>query len=377
MSSAVPVEAYVAALAGFDRMTSARLRGLLALHEPAEAFEIASGRRPAPPPMATIFERWPELATVWRRDGERRDPERCWEECRTLGIDVVMTTDQRFPPQLADDPSCPPALFVRGDLSVLDARRVGIVGTRNSTQQGVATASRFGYELASAGVFVVSGLARGIDGAAHRGVLAAGGAAPAAVVGNGLDSPYPRRNSELWEQVAARGVILSEWPPGTRPDAFRFPLRNRILAALCEVLVVVESRERGGSLITAREAAVRGITVFAVPGSLRSRASAGTNELLRDGADPALEPSDLLIALGLDHRRANRSRFDSRPRPRGDDAAVLDACRSDPLTLDDLASRFELSLGQVAMVVARLERDGWLVDTGGWFELIDQGGDVE
>jgi len=372
VSGELPAEAYVAALAGFERMTSSRLRGLLAGREPAAAFAIAIGSGPAPPPLSAVFQRFPDLAAAWRRDGAERAPERCWEVCLAAGIDVVMAGDERFPPQLAADPACPPALFVRGDLSILDARRVGIVGTRNSTQQGAATAVRFGHEFAAAGVVVVSGLARGIDGAAHRGALGADAAAPAAVVGNGLDVPYPRRNAELWERVADRGVIVSEWPPGTRPDAFRFPLRNRILAALCELLVVVESRERGGSLITAREAAIRGVDVFAVPGSVRSRASAGTNELLRDGAAPALDPTDVLIALGLDHRRANRSSFDPRPMPRGDDAAVLDACRSEPLTIDALADRFDLSLGGVAMVVARLERDGWLIDSGGWFEVVDR-----
>lgn len=372
MSAELPPEAYVAALAGFERMTSARLRGLLSRHDPAEAFAVASGRSPAPPPLAAIFRRWSDLADAWRLDGERRIPQRCWNRCRSAGIDVVMAGDPRFPPQLVSDPACPPALFVRGDLSILDARRVGIVGTRNATQRGGETAARFGYELAAAGVVVVSGLARGIDGAAHRGVLAAAGAPPAAVVGNGLDIAYPKRNAELWEDVAARGLIVSEWPPGTTPDAFRFPLRNRVLAALCEVLVVVESRERGGSLITAREAASRGISVLAVPGSVHSRASAGTNELLRDGAAPALDPTDVLIELGLDHRRAGRSRFDPRPLPRGDDAMVLDACRSEPLTVDDVAERFDLGLADVAMILARLERDGWLVEAGGWFEVIDQ-----
>ncbi len=371
MSAEPTTQAFVAALAGFERMTSARLRGLLARHDPAEAYAVASGRAPAPPALAAVFAQWPDLAAAWRRDGERRDPQRCWEQCAAAGIDVVTPDDARFPPQLVGDPACPPALFVRGDLSVLDARRVGIVGTRNCTQRGSETAARFGRELAGAGVVVVSGLARGIDGAAHRGVLADGSAAPAAVVGNGLDRPYPKRHAELWERVAAAGVVVSEWPPGTAPDAFRFPLRNRILAALCEVLVVVESRERGGSLITAREAAARGITVFAVPGSVHSRASSGTNELLRDGAAPALDPTDVLVELGIDHRRAGRSHYDPRPRPRGTDARVLDACRDEPLTVDDLADRFGLGLGDVAMVLARLERDGWLVESGGWFEVVE------
>ena len=122
---------------------------------------------------------------------------------------------------------------------------------------------------------MVSGLAKGIDGAAHRGALAVDGSTPVGIVGNGLDRPYPKQHTELWNAVAERGALISEWPPGTQPDAFRFPLRNRILAGLVEVLVVVESRERGGSLITAREAAERGVEVFAVPGAVQSRASIG------------------------------------------------------------------------------------------------------
>jgi DNA processing protein len=219
---------------------------------------------------------------------------------------------------------------------------------------------------------VVSGLARGVDGAAHRGALAAGRAPVAAVVGNGLDRPYPRQHAELWEQVAARGVLLSEWPPGTPPDAFRFPLRNRILAALVEVLVVVESRERGGSLITAREALARQVEVMAVPGSLHDRAAAGANQLLRDGAAPATDTTDILVALGLDGRRAGRSRFDPRPLPRGRDAEIVEHCGIAARSIEQLVEHFGFSLGEAAMALARLERDGWLRETGGWFEALDR-----
>ena len=212
--------------------------------------------------------------------------------------------DPRFPALLGLDPAPPAVLFVRGDLGVLDARRVGIVGTRNATLAGRQTASALGCDLAAAGVAVVSGLARGIDGAAHRGALAAGEGAgvgrPVAVVGNGADRPYPKQNAELWSAVGGRGVLMSEWPPGTPPEAFRFPMRNRILAALCEVLVVVESRERGGSLLTVREALDRSVEVMAVPGSPRNRAAAGTNGLLRDGAAPVTSADDVLASLGLD-----------------------------------------------------------------------------
>lgn len=381
MTATLPAEAYVAALAGFERMTSRRLHVLLAHHDPAEAFAMVAGVAPPVGLVAALLRSDPDLARHWRSEAQRRQPAGCWSECRQHGIDVVLRSDRRFPSPLLDDPAAPAALFARGDLDVLDARRVGIVGTRNATQRGRQTAARLGYELAAGGAVVVSGLARGIDGAAHRGVLAAradtpGAAPPVGVVGNGLDQPYPRRHAQLWDDVARHGALISEWPPGTQPDAYRFPLRNRILAALVEVLVVVESRERGGSLITARAAAERGIPVFAVPGSLDSPASAGTNLLLVDGAAPAVESADVLMALGLDGRRAGRARFDPRPLPRGRDAEVVAWCRERPQRLDEVAGRGAMSLSDAALVLARLERDGWLREAGGWFEAIDTWADL-
>ncbi len=221
---------------------------------------------------------------------------------------------------------------------------------------------------------MVSGLARGIDGAAHRGALAAGESVgvgrPVAVVGNGADVPYPKQNAELWSAVCARGVLMSEWPPGTPPEAFRFPMRNRILAALCEVLVVVESRERGGSLLTVREALDRSVEVMAVPGSPRNRAAAGTNGLLRDGAAPVTSADDVLASLGLDTRRQSAAPFDPRPALRGVDRVVVEQCRADPRTLDEVAAALDLTLCEAAMTLARLERAGWLREVGGWFEAI-------
>jgi len=287
------------------------------------------------------------------------------------GVEVIPPAHPGFPSQLATDPACPAMLFVRGDLGVLDARRVGVIGTRNATQGGRSTANRFGFELAEAGVVVVSGLARGVDAAAHRGALESGEAPPVGVVGNGLDLAYPKQNADVWEAVARAGVLVSEWPLGTQPDAFRFPLRNRILAALVEVLVVVESRERGGSMITVREAIHRGIDVMAVPGSVHSRASVGTNALLADGASTAIDTADILMALGLDHRRAGRGRVDCRPALRGIEKTVVDACRADPRTVDGITLLTGQSVGETAMLVARLESAGWLAETGGWFEVID------
>ncbi len=359
---------YLAALAGLDLMTVARLRLLLGHHEPAEAYAVAAGRAPAAPIIGHGVP--PHVRAAWRASAERRDPAAWAERCRLLGVRAVTAADTDFPSVLRHDPDPPAVLFVRGDLDALDHRRVGVVGTRNATTAGRELATAVGRELAGAGVAVVSGLAKGIDGAAQRGVLQAGGAPPIAVVANGLDTAYPKANAELWREVAERGVLLSEWPPGTSPEAFRFPLRNRIIAALSEVLVVVESRERGGSLITALAAAERGVEVMAVPGSPRNRAALGTNQLLRDGAAPVTDAGDVLVALGLDHRRAGTLPFDPRPIPRGVEATVLERCRQDPCTLNDVVTELQLDLSEAAMAVARLERTGWVRESGGWFEAV-------
>ncbi len=372
----LPPEAYLAALAGFDRMTTKRLSSLLAQLDPQQAYAVAAGDERPPPPIAALLAADRALAVQWRDEAAKNVPLECWQRCVAHGITVVARTDPRYPPQLLDDPSGPPVLFARGDLAALDARRVGIVGTRNATQRGRETAAQFGFELAAQGVAVVSGLAKGIDGAAHRGALAVESARPVAVVGNGLDTAYPKQHASLFAELCARGLVLSEWPPGTRPDAFRFPLRNRILAGLVEVLVVVESRERGGSLITAREASDRDVDIFAVPGPVNCRASAGTNQLLCDGAAPATTSDDVMMALGLDSRRAGRARFDPRALPRGSAAEVVAMCREQARTIEQVMVVLGTSLGDTALVMARLEHAGWLRETAGWFEAVDSWADL-
>ena len=178
----------LAALAGLDLMTVARLHALLAHHPPDDAFAVAAGRAAPAPAVAGMMR--PPIAAAWRASAARRDPGTWTAACRALGIVAVTARDAVFPDPLRFDPQPPAVLFVRGDLDVLGARRAGIVGTRNATQSGRDTAFSLGRALAEAGVTVVSGLAKGIDGAAHRGALAAAGR-PAAVVGNGPDGPIP------------------------------------------------------------------------------------------------------------------------------------------------------------------------------------------
>ena len=344
-----------------------RLAIVLAHHEPEEALDLLrSGGRLHPMchrglPAGRLESL--RVAAVAASTAEMA------EALAAADIRVVRQGAAAYPPVLACDPEAPAVLFVRGDVSALDGRRVGVVGTRHASAAGRATAGELAELLSDAGVAVVSGLARGIDSAAHRGVRSAGGSGRAvAVVGCAPDHPYPKVNADLWEWVARHGLLISEWPPGVGPDAWRFPQRNRILAALSEVVVVVESRERGGSLITARMAVERGIEVMAVPGSPRSRASAGTNQLLVDGAAPLTSVTDVLVMLGLDHRRAGGGVVDSRPRPDESQQAVLDACSAEPANLDMIVTATGLPITDAALAAARLEQAGWLAEAGGWFE---------
>jgi DNA processing protein len=190
-----------------------------------------------------------------------------------------------------------------------------------------------------------------------------------AVVGSGLDVVYPRANRRLWETVAERGVVLSEAPLGARPCRWRFPARNRIIAALADVVVVVESHAAGGSLLTATEALRRGRAILAVPGPVRSSASAGTNNLIADGAAPVRDALDVTTALGLSGV-VTRASVDTRASPTPADQALLDAIGWQPATLDQLAGRTGQGLGEVAMALERLLSAGWVGVRGAWWERV-------
>lgn len=369
----LPSEAYAAALAALDRITPTRLASLLRSGPWDEVWRMVRGEVPAAAAVTGLTERHPGLADAWRASARQRPPSSVWEACLATGTDVVVMGADRYPALLSFDPLPAPVLFVRGDLGALDRRRAGVVGTRNATEGGRRLAVRLGRELAEAGVGVVSGLARGIDGCAHLGALAAGehGAPPIAVVASGPDVPYPKEHGRLWRDVVERGVLLSEHPPGSPPLADWFPLRNRIVAALSEVVVVVESRDRGGSLITVREATKRQIDVLAVPGSLLNRAAEGTNRLIADGSRAVLDTLDVLVALGIDTKRAGRRAFDARPVPSAADRRVLDAFDGDALTVDELALRAAVPIVELAVSLGRLEAGGWLQGSGGWYEPVD------
>ncbi|MEY3492943.1 MAG: processing protein DprA [Actinomycetota bacterium] len=356
----------VTRLLGLPALGPRRLRALLRERRPTEVEdEIRRGRR-ITNDSAELHQAWTKALAAGPTDREI--------ESRLAAMHVTIMGDPDYPESLALDRAAPAALFWRGDITVIDRRRrVALVGTRRATEYGRGAAHDFGRCLASNGVAVVSGLALGVDAAAHRGALAARStrtmAPPIGVVASGLDVVYPRLNSRLWSEVAEQGVLVSESPPGTEPDRFRFPLRNRIIAALAEVLVVVESRATGGSMLTVNEALQRDVPVMSVPGATRSLASEGTNLLLRDGALVAASPDDVLAVLGLTPARHDVVR-DLRPVPMGVDREVLAVMSPDPMALDDVVrASAPHSLGAVALALGRLEANGWVVCTDGWFEL--------
>jgi len=296
------------------------------------------------------------------------DPERVLATHREAGVDVLLLDDPEYPERLRSDPEPPAVLFVRGDLQAIGSTSVAIVGTRRCTGSGAGVARELGRDLTEAGVAIVSGLALGIDGAAHRGVLDAGGA-PVGVVGSGLDVVYPSRHRDLWDQVATHGVLLGEAALGVRPAAWRFPARNRIIAALADVVVVVESHAAGGSMHTVHEAIERDRLVMAVPGSVRSPSAAGTNQLIAEGCPPVRDATDVLVALGL--TAATRAAApDPRVRPDATGRAVLAGFDWEPATLEHLAVRTGLPLPDLALALETLLAAGWVDRAGGWYERV-------
>ena len=354
-----PIEVAAASLVCLPDMTAARMRALLdrwdgpvgALHAVRRGLAtVTLLARVRPDHVAERV----TLARLWQAEVGNDRVLRTFTDRHTR---VFISGREGFP--IADDvPGRPSVLLAEGDdPAVLTRPRVAIVGTRVATPHGLADARETGAVLAEAGVTVVSGMAIGIDGAAHQGALDAGGGA-VGVLATGLDVVYPRRHGALFRRVRASGLLVSELGYGVQPRPGAFPVRNRIIALLADVVVVIEATLRGGARITAERALEYGRPVLAVPGSRRNPAAEGTNALIADGAHPLLHPSDVLLAIGL----TPGSRRPTRPAPKpGSDAArVLAACGGESATFDQLASRTGLGADQVAVAVRELERSGWM-----------------
>ncbi len=269
------------------------------------------------------------------------------------GLRFLPRSAPGFPPLLAAIHDPPVGLFLRGSscLELLGRPAVAIVGARACSPYGAQVARDCGRELAAAGLVILSGLARGVDGHAHRGALEAGGAT-VAVLGCGIDRDYPASHRDLAAQIAQSGLVVSEYAPGVEPAPWRFPARNRIIAGLAAVTVVVEAREASGALITADLALEEGREVFAVPGEITSSLSTGTNALLRLGATPLTSPRDVLESLGIEPPVPIQLSLGEAAQ------AVLERLRDAPASADVLARATGLDAGAAAAALLELELAG-------------------
>lgn len=287
-------------------------------------------------------------------------------ECRKVedaGVRLLTFLDAEYPRQLFEIGDPPPLLYLRGAIPVWEPA-VAVVGSRRATREGLKAAELLAAELAAAGVLVVSGLARGIDTAAHRGALAGDGST-VAVLGCGVNVDYPPENKGLAEQIAETGCIISEFPMDTQPLAEHFPRRNRIISGLSRGVLVVEAVEKSGSLITARYALDQGREVMAVPGQISSAACRGSNRLIKDGAQLVDCIDDILDAvrvskpdqmLPLFGQHTVQERCSMTPR----EAAVYELVAQGPRHLDEITQALELTPGEVSAMVLGLELKGML-----------------
>ncbi len=272
------------------------------------------------------------------------------------GHHLLTLADAGYPQPLLDIPDPPTLLYVRGCIDLLARPALAIVGSRNATPQGTNNARAFAGALAAEGFAIVSGLALGIDAAAHRGALDAGGAT-IAVVGTGADRLYPARNRELAAAIAERGAIVSEFPLGTPAAAANFPRRNRLIAGLARGVLVVEAALESGSLITARLAGEQGREVFAIPGSIHSPQARGCHRLLRQGAKLVETISDIVEELPAPLSMPAPTERAAPPAD-GEAQAVLELAGYDPVGFDELLGRSGLTAGALSVILLRLELDG-------------------
>jgi DNA processing protein len=283
------------------------------------------------------------------------------------GIAAIPWDGAAYPTALATIADPPLVLWTRGHVDVLSAPCVAIVGARGASPYALAVAERLAHDLAARGLVVVSGLARGVDAAAHRGALAADGIT-VAVLGSGVDVMYPREHAPLADRIAEQGAVVSELVPGTAPAQFFFPMRNRIISGLSRAVVVIEAGEKSGSLITARCALEQGREVLAVPGNVLSGRNRGAHALLRDGAKIVESADDILEELGMSPRASARQQA----RPGAD--PILDCLTpGDPCDLDAIAAATGLGTAKLLPRLFELELQGAVARVGGGrFVRVDQ-----
>lgn len=335
---------------------------------------VKAMRRSAPEP-AGLLERLMERLEAASGDASGWSAEaRTWasdalEVAARKGLTVLTCFDASYPPWLAEIPDPPIALWLRGEAACLPEPAVAVVGSRQATPAGLAVARRLGRELTRAGLVVVSGLARGVDAAAHEGALDEAGRT-VAVLGCGVDVTYPREHRPLVARIAESGAVISEFPPGMPPLSHHFPLRNRIISGLSRAVVVIEASDRSGSLITAKAAMEQGRDVLAVPGSVPSGRSRGCHALIKDGARLVETVEDILDELGW-HRPGAAASPDVNTSGLSD--LELTMAAGEPYSVDELAARTGRQMADLLAELATLELGGKVSRVaGGAFIRLDE-----
>lgn len=291
----------------------------------------------------------------------------------TAGRALITIDDPRYPARLREIAAAPIALFTLGRVDLLDAPQISVVGARAATAQGRENARSFAAGLARGGFTITSGLAIGIDGAAHRGALEVEGGT-IAVCANGLDRVYPARHRDLAHQIVEQGLMISEFPPGTPPRAEHFPRRNRIISGLSLGVLVVESAQASGSLITARLAAEQGREVFAIPGSIHNPLARGCHALIRDGARLVESPGDIFEELGLPQPERVVPGHDGTGVQDPLQARILAVLGQDPVPLDLLIGQLEVPIAALHEALLALELAGLVsAAPGDIFSRIEKG----
>ncbi len=345
-------------------MGSRRISRLLeALGTPQAAFSASPSR------LLEAGVPEPALAGFQHPDHEGAEADLRW--AGGAGNHILTLDDPRYPPRLREIPDPPPLLFVHGDPDYLHQPQLAVVGSRNPTASGAALAREFAAWLSGRGLTICSGLATGIDAAAHEGALEGQGGT-VAVTGTGLDRVYPARHRDLAHRIAANGALVSEFPPGTPPQASNFPRRNRIISGLSIGTLVVEAALRSGSLITARLARDQGREVFAIPGSIHNPLARGCHALIRDGAklvetgQHVLEElAPLLDLAAWPAATAEEETPDKTPALAEDYLQLLDCMGYEPVSVDELVQRSGLTPEELSSMLLMLELDGHLVSGAG------------
>lgn len=286
-----------------------------------------------------------------------------WERLQAAGAQVIIWDDEGYPKRLLEIDQPPPVLYVRGEVLPEDDWAVAIVGTRRITAYGRQIADRIAGFLARNGITVISGLARGVDAAAHKTALESGGRT-IAVLGSGVDRIYPPEHRKLAEAIIKNGAVISDYALGTPPDAMNFPPRNRIISGLAQAVVIVEAGERSGALITARFAADQGRDVFSVPGNINAPNSAGTNRLIQQGAHPLVDPQEILEVLNLTMISQHQTARAVLPADKTE-ARLLHIVSQEPVHVDEICNHASLPIKTDTATLAMMELKGMVRQVGG------------